>query len=173
MFYVGSWLYQQDVIDPKHDSDSWSLPDTTAHSGHMGDTSNVEELLIKPEDMDLIPTQIQYGIDEWEPDEGFEPDYEAYNQFYPRDEPFYLRGFVPMDYWTPEWYPSGSWFYPTARWPSQWTIDPLFYPQFQFYVRDFTPRDYWTPMFYQTGNFYVRNFTPTDLWSEFYPANYD
>ncbi len=123
-FYVGSYLILQDSIDLKHDSDNWELPDTTAHQGHMGQTSNVEELLIKPEDMDLLPTQIQFGIDEWSADEGFSPDHEAFRQFYVRDEAFYVRGFVPRDYWTPTFYPTGN-----------------------FYVRNFTPTDLWSEFY--------------------------
>ncbi len=147
-FYLGSWLILQDSIDPKHDSDVWELPDTTAHSGHMADTSNVEELMINPEDMDLVPTQIQFGLDEWTADEGHTPDHEAYKEFYVRNEAFYTRSFTPVDFWTPMWYPSG-----------------------QFYTRPFTQRDFFTPMWYASGAFYTRSFTPTDLWStSWYPS---
>jgi hypothetical protein len=171
-FYVGSYLILQDEIDPKHDSDSWELPDTTALSGHMGDTSNVEELLIKPEDMTLIPTQIQYGLATWTDDEGFNPDHDAYKQFYVRDEAFYVRGFTPVDYWTPQWYPGGVEFYTgfVANLPGLWS--PMWYPSGAFYVRDFVPTDYWTPMWYASGEWTDSFYPSTTGWSELYPADY-
>jgi hypothetical protein len=171
-FYVGSYLIQQDSLDLKHDSLSWELPDTTALSGHMGQTSNVEELLINPEDMTLIPTQIQFGIAEWSADEGFEPDHEAYKQFYVRAEAFYVRGFTPVDYWTPQWYPGGSEFYTglVANLPGLYT--PMWYPGGGFYVRSFTPRDYWQTSWYASGAWTDSFYAPADEWSEFYPADY-
>ena len=169
-FYVGSYLILQDVQDPKHDSDSWELPDTTVISGHMGDTSNVEELLIKPEDMTLVPTQIQYGLATWSDDEGFNPDHDAYKQFYVRDEAFYVRGFTPVDYWTPQWYARGA-FYVRGFTPvNYWS--PMWYPSTAFYVRSFTPTDYWTPMWYASGAWTDSFYAPADEWSEFYAADY-
>lgn len=169
-FYIGQWLYQQDSIAPRHDSLSWALPDDTAQ--HMADTSNVEELLINPEDMDVLPQQIQFGLAEYSADEGWLPDHEAYNQFYVRDEAFYTRSFTPRDYWTPQWYPGGSEFYTglVANLPGLWA--PMWYPSGNFYVRDWTPTDSWTPSWYASGQFYVRDWTPTDLWSEFYPGDF-
>ncbi len=163
-FYVGEYLIQQDSIDLKHDSLNWELPDTTAHSGHMGDTSNVEELLIRPEDMDLIPTQIQYGEAEYSADDGYTPDHDAYMEFYPKDEAFYVRPFVGTDWWTPQWYPGGSEFYTgiVVNLPGIWT--PMWYPGGNFYTRNFVGRDYWTDSFYTpTPSWYVRNFTGRDF----------
>ena len=150
-FYVGSYLILQDSLDLKHDSDSWSLPDTTAIGGHMGQTSNVEELLIKPEDMTLIPTQIQFGLAEWTADEGFEPDHAAYKQFYVRGEAFYVRSFSGTDFFTDSFYtPLPSW-----------------------YVRSFTGTDFFTDSFYiPEPSWYVRSFTPVDFWAEFYAADF-
>ncbi len=170
-FYVGCYLILQDSIDLKHDSDSWELPDTSGHAGHMADTANIEELLIKPEDMDRIPTQIQFGTTEWT-DAGFSPDHEAYAQFYVRDESFYARGFTPVDYWTPQWYAGRPQFYTgqVVNLPGLWT--PMFYPTGSFYAQG-APRiipSMWTtdPQFYPVPEFYVRSFTPVDFWTEFY-----
>jgi hypothetical protein len=171
-FYLGTYLILQDSLDLKHDSDNWSLPDVTTLSGHMGQTSNVEELMIKPEDMTLIPTQIQYGLAEWSADEGFEPDHEAYKQFYVRAEAFYVRAFTPTDWWTPQWYPGGSMFYTglVANIPSMWQT--AWYPSISFYVRPFTPTDYWTPLWYPSGAWTDSFYAPADEWSEFYAADY-
>ena len=161
-FYVGSYLILQDSIDLKHDSDSWSLPDTTSISGHMGETSNVEELLIKPGLMTLVPTQIQFGIDEWSADEGFSPDHEAFRQFYVRDEAFYVRGFVPRDYWTPTFYPAGN-FYVRGFTPATELYSEFYMRAEAFYVRGFAPATQLYSQFYVRDEaFYVRSFTPTD-----------
>ncbi len=172
-FYVGSYLILQDSIDPKHNSDSWSLPDTTAIGGHMGQTSNVEELLIKPEDMTLIPTQIQFGLAEWTADEGFEPDHAAYKQFYVRSEAFYTRSFVPVDFWTPQWYPGRSQFYTglVVNLPGLWT--PMWYPSGAFYVRGFVGVDFWQTSWYASGEWTDSFYTPADEWSEFYAGDFD
>ena len=168
-FYVGCYLILSDTIAPKHDRASWSLPDTTAHSGHMSDTSNVEELLIDPEDMDLIPTQIQFGCAEWTNDEGWTPD-DPFTEFYVKDENFYVREFSPTDTWV-EFYTADEQFYvrdftPRFRyWTEFYTADEA------FYVRGFSPTDYWTEFYTADEAFYVRNFTWTDQWSEFYPPS--
>ncbi len=172
-FYIGSYLILQDSIDLKHDSDSWSLPDTTAIGGHMGQTSNVEELLIRPEDMTLIPTQIQFGLAEWSADEGFEPDHAAYKQFYVRGEAFYVRAFTPVDFWTPQWYPGGVEFYTgfVANLPSMWQTS--WYPSGAFYVRGFVGVDFWTDSFYAPADTWTDSFyVPADEWSEFYPGDF-
>ena len=169
-FYVGDWLLLQDVIDPKHDSISWSLPDISSLSGHMGDTSNVEELLIKPEDMTLIPTQIQYGFATWvSEEEGEDPN--AYREFYVRtNEAFYIHSFtagthlysefyVRDEVWT-EFYPRNENFYVydfTAT--DRWT---------EFYVRDSA----WTEFYVRAEAFYVRHFNPVSFWIEFYPTDF-
>lgn len=162
MFYVGPWLIQQDVLDPKHDSLSWGLPDSGA-SGHIGATSNVEELLINPEDMKFFPTQIQYGIEQWTADEGFKPDHEAYDQFYVRDEAFYTRSFTPVDCWTPQWYPSGGIEFYTPYWanlPGLYT--PMWYPSGQWTDSFYVPADEWTPLWYPSGQWTDSFYAPTD-----------
>jgi hypothetical protein len=165
-FYLGCYLIEGDSLEPLHDGDSWELPDTTALSGHMSDTSNVEELLINPEDMDLLPTQIQFGACTWADDEEFNPT-DTWSEFYARDEAFYVRGFSPTDYWA-EFYPVDESFYvrgfsPTDIWSEFYVADEA------FYVRGFTANlpSLWAE-FYVTDGFYVRNFTATpELW-QFY-----
>jgi len=162
-FYLGQYLVLQDEWDPLHDYDSWELPDTTAHSGHMSDTNNVEELLINPEDMDLVPTQIQFGCTQWGIDDDIAAD--SWAEFYSADEAFYVRGFSPTDYWA-EFYTADEAFYvrgfsPTDYWAEFYTADEA------FYVRGFAATDYWTE-FYITDGFYIRNFSATpELW-QFY-----
>ncbi len=165
-FYVGPYLLLQDSLEPLHDGNIWELPDTTAHSGHMSDTSNVQELMINPEDMDLIPTQIQFGSTQWSGDGGLNAE-AGWSEFYPSDEAFYVRGFSPTDYWA-EFYPVDEAFYvrgfsPTDIWSEFYVADEA------FYVRDFTVSipTLWTE-FYITDGFYVRNFSATpELW-QFY-----
>jgi hypothetical protein len=133
----------------------------------MADTSNVEELFLDVTEMNVLPTQIQFGADTWTDDEGFSPD-DTFAEFYIKDESFYVRGFTATDSYTsdPGFYPATAFyvrgFSPTDSWA------PSFYPRGGFYVRGFTPTDSWTPMFYGQSKFYVRNFTPTNSWSEFY-----
>ena len=78
-FYVGKYLISSDVIDPKHDRDAWAFPSDPKQ--HLSDTSNVEDLRILPTDMDVLPTQIQFGADEYTDDEGFSTD-RTYREFY-------------------------------------------------------------------------------------------
>jgi len=163
-FYIGCYLILSDTIDPKHDHDGWELPDIYGHQGHMADTSNVEELLIDPEDMDLIPTQIQFGCATYTADDGFTP-LDLFAEFYTRDEKFYVRGFTPTSYWA-EFYTSAD------------TFTEFYMANEAFYVRGFTPTSYWaefymaadsfTEFYIVSESFYVRNFTPTDYWTEFY-----
>lgn len=40
----------------------WSLPEDI---GHMTDTQAPEELLLFPEDLDLLPTEVQDGEEDW------------------------------------------------------------------------------------------------------------
>ena len=173
-FYVGDYLLLQDRIDPKHDSDSWSLPDISALSGHMGDTSNVEELLIKPEDMTLIPTQIQYGFAEWSADEGWEPDHDAYKQFYVRThEAFYVQRFTAGTNLYKEFYVRQEAFY-----VQQWTSGTALYKEFYvrqepFYVHGWTSATNLYSQFYvRQEQFYVRQFNPVSFWIEFYPTDF-
>ena len=167
-FYVGAYLILQDVLEPKYDRCNWQLPDVTSISGHMGDTSNVEELYIRPENMTLVPTQIQYGYSTWTADEGFTPDHGAFREFYVRDEGFYVRNFQGTDYWTDSFYtPLPSW-YVRSFTGTDYFVDSFYTPEPSWYVRSFTGVDFFTE-FYVTGSFYVQNFTPTgSLWS-WYP----
>jgi hypothetical protein len=163
-FYVGCYQILADSLEPAHNDGPWALPDAPAQ--HMADTSNVEELFLNVTDMDVLPSQIQFGQDTWTDDEGFSPDHGAFDQFYIRDEAFYVRGFTATNGYTQTFYPAGG-FYVRGFSPTDtWT--PSFYPRGGFYVRGFAPTDFWTPMFYTGAGFYVRNFTPTDSWTEFY-----
>jgi hypothetical protein len=166
-FYVGCYLILSDTIAPKHDRDGWELPDTTTHQGHMSDTSNIEELLIDPEDMDLIPTQIQFGCAEWTNDEGWIPD-DTFTEFYARAENFYVRSFTPTDYWA-EFYVSDEAFYVRGFTPYR-TWSEFYMPLEYFYVRSFPTRiiPFWSEFYMPDESFYVRSFSPTDYWTEFY-----
>ncbi len=143
-FYLGKYLIQQEEIAPKHDRDAWAFPDVPKQ--HMAETSNVEDLYINPEDMDLVPEQIQFGYASWTDDEGFSPDPAGYAQFYVRSEAFYVRGFTPAT-----------------------DLYSQFYVKTQesFYVRGFTAgSELYTQFYVKTQeSFYVRGFTP---WSGFY-----
>ena len=162
-FYVDCYQILADSLEPKTDSGPWALP--ADQDQHMADTSNVEELFLDVVDMDVLPTQIQFGCDTWTDDEGFTPS-DTFTAFYVKGEAFYLRSFTPIDFFS-EFYIKDEAFYVqgfTAT--DSWT--GMFYQTGNFYVRGFTPTDSFTPMFYQTGNFYVRSFTAVSFWSEFY-----
>jgi hypothetical protein len=175
-FYVGAYLILSDSIDPKHDRDSWELPDVYGHQGHMADTSNVEELLIKPEDMDLIPTQIQFGLAEYSADDG-DTSGGLYTQFYVKtQEKFYVRVFVGTDYFTESFYPNAEPAWYTRSFTGTDYFTESFYPNSEpaWYVRGFTGTDYFTESFYPNDEpaWYLRGFTPTNFFSEFYAADY-
>ena len=164
-FYVGCYQILADSLEPKHDHGPWALPEN--QDQHMADTSNVEELFLDVTDMDVLPTQIQFGADTWTNDEGFTPDHGAFDQFYVRGEAFYVKGFVGTDYFTNSFYtPTPSWYVRGFAGVDFFTAS--FYPAGGFYTRGFTGRDSWTPMFYGQSKFYVRSFNPTDSWTEFY-----
>ncbi len=164
-FYVGPYLLLQDSLEPLHDGNVWELPDTAFHSGHLSDTSNVEELMINPEDMDLVPTQIQFGCTQWSKDAAVDPD--SWTPSWYASGNFYVRNFSPTDYWA-EFYPVDEAFYvrgfsPTDVWAEFYVADEA------FYVRGFSVNlpSLWTE-FYISDGFYVRNFTATpELW-QFY-----
>lgn len=162
-FYVGCYQILADSLEPAHDHGPWALPDAPAQ--HMSDTSNVEELFLDVTDMNVLPTQIQFGADTWTDDEGFNSDDTFTPMFYQTGN-WYVRGFAGADYFTPMFYQTGFFytrgFSPTDYWAT------TFYPAGGFYTRGFTPTDTWTPMFYGESKFYVRSFTPTDSWTEFY-----
>ena len=145
-FYVGKYLISADVIDPKHDPDSWAFPADSDQ--HMSDTSNVEDLYINVQDMDVLPSQIQFGADEYTADEGFVPDHNAFDQFYVRNEKFYVRGFV-----------AGSELY------SQFYVR-----QEAFYLRSFSvATELYKEFYVRQEAFYLRSFTQgSDLYNEFY-----
>ena len=162
-FYVGCYTILADSLEPSHDHGPWALPDEPAQ--HMSDTNNVEELFLDVTDMNVLPTQIQFGSGEWTNDAGFDSD-DTFTAFYIKDEAFYVRGFSARDYFTPAFYPATGFYVRSFSPTDTWT--PSFYPRGAFYVRGFTGRDTWTPMFYTGAGFYVRSFTPTDSWTEFY-----
>lgn len=61
-FYLGPWL----VEDDPGPSTAWRFPSDPTQ--HINQTSNVEDLLVDPEDMDVIPEQIQFGLSQWTKD---------------------------------------------------------------------------------------------------------
>jgi len=167
-FYIGCYQILSDSIDPKHDHDSWAFPVT--YGQHMSDTSNVEELLIDPNDMFNIPTQIQYGACLWTDDEGFSPDY-TYDTFYVKQEFFYIQNFTAGSELYSQFYPD-----PGAFYVRDWTSATELYDQFyvlseSFYVRPWTTSEHLYSEFYvkTQESFYIRSFTATD-W--FYPIDW-
>ncbi len=163
-FYVGCYQILADSLEPPHDHGPWALPDEPAQ--HMADTSNVEELFLDVTDMNVLPSQIQFGACTWTDDEGFTPDHGAFDQFYVRAEAFYVRGFTGTSGFVGGFYPATG-FYVRSFSPTD-TFTPMFYQTGNWYVRGFTGSDSFTPMFYQTGNWYVRGFTGVDSFTEFY-----
>jgi len=168
-FYVCDYLILSDVIDPKHDHDSWAFPVT--YGQHMSDTSNVEELLIDPEDMYNIPTQIQYGACLWTDDEGFNSD-RTYDEFYVKtQESFYVQRWTSGTELYCQFYVNPGAFY-LRGWTSGTELYSQFYVKTQesFYVRGWTSGDALYGEFYVLPeSFYVRGFTATD-W--FYPIDW-
>jgi len=158
-FYVGCYLIQQDTLEPPFDGSSWALPDTQ----HVRETSNVEELLIDPEDIDVVPEEAQYGCAQWTDDEGFSPDHEAYDTFYVRDEDFYIRSFTAGSSLYDTFYVRGEDFYIRAFAPTDLFVE--FYVRLEdFYIRVFSPSLRLYDTFYmEQPSFYVRDFTGTDL----------
>jgi len=158
-FYVGKYLISEDTLSPKHDRDSWAFPADSDQ--HMSDTSNVEDLYINVKDMDVLPTQIQFGADEYTADEGFIPDHKAFDQFYVRDEKFYVRGFTAGSELYSQFYVRDEAFYVRG-----FTAGSELYSQFyvraeNFYVRSFQRApDLYTTFYVRDENFYVRSFTP-------------
>ena len=69
-FYQGKYLSER---DPAIDREAYSLPlqDAVLWGGlednfqHLTDTSNVEDLLVDPEDFCIVPEEAQGGCDEW------------------------------------------------------------------------------------------------------------
>ena len=147
-FYVGKYLITEDTLSPKHDRDSWAFP--ADQDQHMSDTSNVEDLYINVEDMGVLPTQIQFGADEYTADEGFLPDHEAFDQFYVIDQKFYVHSFS-----------AGSELYDTFYVKTDQT----------FYTRSFTAGMALYNEFYMktNENFYLKGFSAgINLYNEFY-----
>jgi len=155
-FYLGCYLIQQDSLEPSFEGHEWELPDIQ----HAKETSNVEELLMDPEDFDTVPEQIQFGCAQWTDDEGFTPDDAAYEQFYVRQEFFYVREFTPTDYFT-EFYVRDEPFYVRGFAPTDLFTE--FYVKGDFYVRGFSPTDHWVEFYVKDEPFYVRNFTGVDF----------
>jgi hypothetical protein len=135
----------------------------------MSETSNVEELLINPEDMDNIPTQIQYGACLWTEDEGFTPDYN-YDTFYVTQENFYIRGWTSGTTLYDEFYVRSEYFY-VQGWTSGTALyDEFYIRQEYFYVQGWTSSNFLYGEFYMLPEpFYVQGFTPVDF---FYPIQW-
>ena len=168
MFYYGSYQILADSLEPPTDSGPWALPDGF-NEQHMSDTNNVEELFINVEDMDVVPTRIQFGSGEWSADEGFDSD-DTYTEFYVAAEAFYLRSFSPVD-WFSEFYVAAESFYlrgfsPVDSWAEFYIANEA------FYLRSFSSVDSWAEFYIADESFYLRSFSAVSFWSEFYvPVN--
>lgn len=168
-FYVGCYLITEDTLSPKHDRDSWAFP--ADEDQHIKDTSNVEDLYVFPSDMDVIPTQIQFGADEYTDDEGFIPLHDAFTQFYVRDEKFYVRGFTAGTELYSEFYIRAEQFYVRGFVAGTELYNEFYVRDEGFYVRGFTAgSELYTTFYVRDENFYVRSFTP---WSGFYVQSED
>lgn len=166
-FYVGCYLISEDTLSPKHDRTGWAFPDD--EDQHMADTSNVEELHVLPTEMDILPTQIQFGACEYTDDEGFTPDY-TYRQFYVKtQEPFYVRGFTKGTELYSQFYVKTQENFYVRGFTKGTELYSQFYVKTQenFYVRGWTSgSELYTQFYVKTQeNFYVRGFAP---WSGFY-----
>lgn len=161
-FYVGCYLISGDTLNPKHDPDSWAFP--ADHDQHMSDTSNVEDLYINVTEMDVLPSQIQFGALEYTDDEGFDID-RTYKQFYVRDEKFYVRGFTKGTELYKQFYVRGEAFYVRGFTKGSDLYTQFYVREEAFYVRGFTAgSDLYTQFYVKTQeSFYVRSFTATDF----------
>ncbi len=160
-FYLGKYLIQQEEIAPKHDRDAWAFPD--APKQHMAETSNVEDLYVNPEDMDLVPEQIQFGYASWTDDDEIASDPSDFSQFYVRSEAFYVRGFTPATDLYSQFYVRAEAFYVRGFTPATELYSEFYMRAEAFYVRGFTPATQLYSQFYVRDEaFYVRGFTPTD-----------
>ncbi len=162
-FYVGCYLISGDTLNPKHDPDSWAFP--ADHDQHMSDTSNVEDLYINVTEMDVLPTQIQFGACEYTDDEGFAPDHEAFDQFYVKDEKFYVRGFTSGTELYSQFYVREEAFYVRGFSAGSELYSQFYVREEAFYVRGFTAgSDLYKQFYVKTQEaFYVRSFTATDF----------
>ena len=167
-FYVGKYLIAGDTLEPGH-TGAWFMP--SAPKQHMAETSNVEELQVLPTDMNVLPTQIQFGACSWTDDEGFTADSDAFDTFYVRGEAFYVRGFTPGTGHYDTFYVGGPGFYVRGFTPGTGHYDTFYVGGTGFYVRGFTPGTGHYDTFYVGGTgFYVQSFTPVDF---FYPIAED
>ena len=167
-FYVGKYLIDGDVIDPLH-TGAWFMPE--APKQHMAETSNVEELQVLPTDMNVLPTQIQFGACSWTDDEGFTADSDAFDTFYVGGVGFYVRGFAPGDALYDTFYVGGTGFYVRGFTPADALYATFYVGGTGFYVRGFAAGDALYDTFYVGGTgFYVQSFTPVDF---FYPIAED
>jgi len=158
-FYVGKYLISADTLSPKHDPESWAFPADSDQ--HMSDTSNVEDLYINVTDMDVLPTQIQFGADEYTDDEGFVPDHKAFDQFYVRDEKFYIRSFTAGSELYSQFYVKDENFYVRSFTAGSELYSTFYVRAENFYVRSFQRApDLYTTFYVRDENFYVRSFTP-------------
>ena len=165
-FYVCEWLVNQNSFNLPQDNDGWAFP--SAPDQHLSDTSNVEDLLIDPEDMILLPTQIQFGSEEWSFDESIADI--NWGEYYVRDEAFYVRDWTSGSALYSQFYVRQEPFY-VQGWTSSSTLyDEFYVRQEAFYVRGWTSSGLLYAEFYvQSEPFYVHNFTPVDF---FYPMQW-
>ncbi len=167
-FYVGKYLIDGDTLEPGH-TGAWFMPE--APTQHMAETSNVEELQILPTDMNVVPTQIQFGACTWTDDDGFAPDHEAFDTFYVGGTGFYVRGFAPGTGHYDTFYVGGTGFYVRGFSPAGGHYATFYLGGTEFYVRGFSAGDALYNTFYLGGTgFYVQGFTPQDF---FYPIAED
>ena len=163
-FYVGCYLISGDTLNPKHDPDSWAFP--ADHDQHMSDTSNVEDLYINVTEMDVLPTQIQFGACEYTDDEGFDTD-RTYRQFYVKtQEKFYVRGFTKgTELYTQFYVKTQEAFYVRGFTKGTELYSQFYVREEAFYVRGFTAgSDLYKQFYVKTQEaFYVRSFTATDF----------
>ena len=162
-FYIGKYLISEDTLSPKHDPERWAFPADSDQ--HMSDTSNVEDLYINVQDMDVLPSQIQFGADEYTADEGFSPDHAAFDQFYVRDEKFYVRGFVKGTELYSQFYVREEAFYLRSFTKGSDLYSQFYVRKEAFYLRSFTKGSNLYNEFYVKTNetFYVQSFTARDF----------
>jgi hypothetical protein len=172
-FYLGSYRILSDSLEPLHDHGPWALPDAPAQ--HMADTSNVEELFLDVTDMNVLPTQIQFGQCEWSDDEGFGDD--TFTEFYVKAEAFYLRSFFATDYFVASFYPNSEPAWYLRGFTGVDFFIESFYPYSEpsWYLRGFTGVDFFIESFYPYSepSWYLRSFAGVDFWAEFYPSSYE
>ena len=155
-FYVGKWL-QDD--DPRFDPGNWALPKPNAQ--HIKETANVEDLRVFPEDMAVVPEQIQFGHAQWTDDDSVES---VWGFFYAPTINFYVRSFTPAVGIYKGFYSPLPDFYVRSFTPAVDIYRHFYAPLPNFYVRSFTPAvDIYRHFYAPEPDFYIRSFTPRDF----------